>query len=248
MMLKNTTISIVLTLVAASQAFAQNAPAKFVRFIPLGDDPPYREEIVNKVRVAQPPPRGSVPPSKVTLPAIMGEDKDFSLRLRNCLDYVKIDPEAEDYTMSAGGNPWLKLKKPRGRVSMAVLVRKGAGKKGSTWDKAGMMILPDDGRSFPHGKMRVVNTSAYKAAFKLGKNKAVIVKSGEVKMLEVTEGSHHLVVEIMGRNGKPERLHDGDFDVFPKKRINAFIYTCDGVNPRKSARMKVFDETYRAPR
>lgn len=208
--------------------------ARHVRFLALGDSPPFRQEIRDGVRYELEPPAGSIPPRNVTLATDDKATEPVALRLGDITAPVKVPAgagpldirRAED---AADAEPWLKATRPADGDFLVLLWRDA---KAGTWAAARSMVLPDDAVSAPAGTMRFVNVSPVAVGVTLGEEKLVL---GPGKSFErPIEFGVERPFEIMltAADGSLKRLHSGVALLNPGERGLTFVYQADGVARR----------------
>ena len=235
---------LLLALTMSSLAQAQNdAPRKYVRFLPLGELPTWEETFVDGVRVQKPAPPGALPPSTVTY--TQGENaKALRLSLRNVTKVAAFSANAPGIVLkegaTAGGAEFIKSKMPAAPFSLAVLFRDNTE---MTWEQPRMVMLPDDSSSFPAGKMRFVNTSPYVVIVQIAGSAPFGVAPGKVSTKPVKVGDNAIKVGYQTADGGSKAIWQNTVKVGQKERVQCFFYKAQGKNPRQAVRFLSFPET-----
>jgi hypothetical protein len=146
-----------------------------VRFLAVGDPPPYRQEVRDGVRRQLPPPPGSIPPREllVDIAAADRERPPESLRLQLGRMSAPLPVPAGESPLrlrpadsGADARPWLEVRPPPGADFTVVLWRRDPR---SGWDEEPRaLVLPG---SAPAGTLTMVNLAEVPVAVVLGTEK-----------------------------------------------------------------------------
>ncbi len=235
-------------------------PARQIRFLPVGDLPPFEQEIRNGIAYELPPPEGSVPPRSLVLGA---EDKDKkkggsadpanpdqkpaepALRLNQLTEGFKIPEGAGPLALRAKGDdgkaePWLMLQRPE-QGNMLVILWRAGGNKG-TWAKPSFMILPDSVEEAPAGKVRFVNVSPVTVGVAFGEEKIALL-AGKTYQRPVEVGKDlPFQLGAMDAANKFTRFQRDVITQNPNERTLVLIYRADGEQPRRDLKSNVIRE------
>jgi len=228
----------------SSLAQAQDdAPRKYVRFIPLGELPVWEEEFIDGVRVQKPPPPGSLPPNTVTYSE--GEElKILRLALRTPTDLATFLGSAEGIELKAGSGAgakkFVKSGMPSKPFSLGVLFRDNAA---MSWDKPVMVMLPDDSSSFPAGKMRLVNTSDKVVIVQMAGQRPFGIAPGKISIKPVKVGDTPIKVGYQTADGGSKSIWQNVVKVGNGERVQCFFYKAQGKDPRNAVRFLSFPES-----
>lgn len=235
-------------------------PARQIRFLPVGDLPPFRQEIRDGVAYELPPPEGSVPPRWLVLGAEDKKDKDKNkgsaegadekpaepfLRLNQLTEGFKIPEGAGPLALRAKGDdgkaePWLMLQRPEQGDILAILWRDN-GNKG-TWAKPRFMLLPDGAVEAPAGKVRFVNVSPVTVGVAFGEEKIALV-AGKTYQRPVEVGKDlPFQLGAMDAANKFTRFQSDVITQNPNERTLVLIYRADGEQPRRDLKSNVIRE------
>lgn len=210
-------------------------PPRQVRFLPVGDLPPFRQEVRDGVRYELEPPAGSIPPREVMLG--FGEEAQQAAPLS--LGRVSAPLKApagigpllvRRKSDGAEAEPWMKLERPESGDFLVLLWRDPA--KGS-WEQARSLILPDSREAAPAGGVRVVNLSPVTVGVVFAGEK-IALQAGKTYQREVTVGKEtEIQLGAVDAKGALTRFHSGTVFQNRGERTLVVIYRADGVQPRR---------------
>jgi hypothetical protein len=217
----------------------------WLRILPVGDAPPFRQEIRNGVRQEMESPEGAQPPRELVVPVRKGKTEgDGEKKLRLHLGRV-----SEAFLVGAGplilsegqeaDDPvgWAKIKMPERSAALAIMFRDPRGK---SWDSVRSIVLPDDSTSFPAGRVRFVNASPFPVSV-LFQGKSTVMKPGQVMLKQSATGGvmkdEQLQVAVRVAKGLTKRIFDASISLDSGERTNVIIHWADGVKPRRPARV-----------
>jgi hypothetical protein len=232
----------------AAQEAAPEKPApvagRQVRFLPVGDLPPYRQEIRNGVAYELEPPAGSIPPRQVMVG--FGDEKKEAVPLllgrvtqplsapggEGPMQVRKLGeaPEAE---------PWLNVNRPESGDFLVLLWRDSA--KGD-WSKARSLVLADSPEAAPAGRVRIVNLSPVPVGVVFG-GERIKLEAGKFYQRSVPVGKDtEFHLGAVTHAGDLQRFHAGSIFQNPGERSLVVIYRADGVQPRRPLKAVVHRE------
>src|SRR5687767_13204483 len=118
-----------LLLLFSGTLFSQEAPVKHtLRILPLGDPPPFIQEVRNGVRYEVPAEEGTIPPRNIALSAVApkGEEQEkFPMRLRLGVASTPLEfPLPADRSLEAKletGGTWLKVPLSKTNSTLALV-------------------------------------------------------------------------------------------------------------------------------
>ncbi len=220
---------------------AQEMLERHVRFLPLGELPPFRQEIREGVRYELEPPPGSIPPREVVLG--FGDEPGDStpLRLGETTASLKVPPGAGPLLLrqkdaKEDAKPWLSLSRPESGDFLVLLWRDSRTK---TWADARSLVLADDRVSAPAGSVRFVNCSTATVGIALGKEK-LILGAGKMFRRDVTSGRDQVFqVYLTDTSGGVKVLHAGALLQNAGERGLVLVYRADGVAARRPLKVAV---------
>src|SRR6478609_1880290 len=148
-------------LMSVLPVLAQTETARQVRFLALGELPPFHQEIRDGVRYELEPPAGSIPPRELMLGFGTESSESLPLRLGEISAPMKAPAGAGPLLLSRSrdakdAEPWLRVNRPESGDFLVLLWRDS--KKG-TWDSTRSLVVPDDAVSAPAGSVRFANVS-----------------------------------------------------------------------------------------
>jgi len=228
-------------------------PRGWLRILPVGEAPPFRQEIGDGVRSEMAPPPGSIPPRLVEI-AGLGEGESESLRL-------SLGAPSEPVVVVAGTLPlreidgggavqpeaWHQLKIPRQAAVLAVLWRDPEEKK---WTKARSLVLADDTGAFAPGRLRLVNVSTYKVGVRFAGEDILLTPGRSVARGRAREALKEvpLQVAVGDKNGNWLPIFDSAVSHAASERTNVVIFRADGARPRRPAKALVIRERATFPK
>lgn len=147
---------------AGGGAVAQEEqPVCRLRFLAVGNTPPFRQEVRDGIRYELPPPPGSIPPRRLLLER--GQTGggweplgDVNLRLGRLSQAVELPATTESplrLREESRDLAWLGFQTP-GPGAFLLILRRNPGAVG--WDQPAMQVVPDD---LPEGTVRFINAS-----------------------------------------------------------------------------------------
>lgn len=221
----------------APEAGKPEAPPRQVRFLPVGDLPPFRQEVRNGVRYELEPPPGSIPPREVVVG--FGEEDDGKNAARLLLGRITEPLEAPGGTGpmllrgredAADAEPWMRVARPEDSDFLVLLWR---GNPKGSWAEARALVLPDSPAAAPAGRMRVINLSPVPVGVVFG-GENIKLDPGKFYQRPVQVGKEtDLQLGAVDSSGKLKRFHSGTVFQNPGERTLVVIYRADGVEPRR---------------
>ncbi|MBK1834660.1 hypothetical protein [Roseibacillus ishigakijimensis] len=248
-------LSLLLLLVSIPLLPAQEeeGTTRRLRFLPVGDAPPFRQEIRNGVRYELPPPAGSVPPERVQLswqeeegprqeiplPESQSTGPGLPLRLNHLSPSVEIPAAAGRLHLEAGGD-WHQLALPAGDDLLVVLFRDP---EEGTWRKARAVRVPEAPNAFRAGDLRFINVAPAPLRIVIGEQEQFELAAGrtEVKSLGYSQGTPTRVGYQDPRRGW-QRLWSSALVQNQGERSTIVVYFADGERPRKPLKLVTLRE------
>lgn len=222
-------------LLLAGVAFSQEEAAKHtLRILPLGDPPPFRQEVRGGVRYEIPAPEGTVPPREIMLSMKQpeGEEpKTWPLRLRLGTVTPELTvPMPQDGSITvktAAGTPWVNIPLSKSSASTLALVWR----TGKSWNEAARVIaIPDDAKE---GDFRFVNLTAKPMAVTWGEQKLKL-NPATTMVQRMPEGAKGLPLTIQypTAEGGLKPCFSTRVEKIPSTRQQFVIYAADGEKPK----------------
>jgi hypothetical protein len=223
--------------------------ARQVRFLPLGEIPPFRQEIRDGIRYELEPPAGSIPPREVSLGFGTEAAEALPLRLGEISAPLKAPAGAGPLLLTRqnaamNAEPWLRVTRPQTGDFLVLLWRDS--KKG-TWESARSLVVPDDAASAPAGSVRFINVSPANVGVTLGTEK-LLLQAGKTFTRQVRVGAEApFEVMLPDKAGAAKRLHGGVVLQNPGERTLVLVYQSDGVARRLPLKVVVKREPAPVP-
>ena len=225
----------------------KDGPRGWLRLLPVGETPPFRQVIEGEVRRELEAPPGSIPPRLVEIPGVGNEEPEtLQLSLGRVSEPVVAVAGTLPVRECDGGGavqaePWHQLKVPRQTAALAVLWRDPDEKK---WTKARSLLLPDGVADFAAGCIRFVNVSPYQIGVKfagedilLSPGKGVIRgrPRGELKQVP-------LLLAVGDDSGQWVTIFNSTVSQAAAERTNVVVFRADGMRPRRPAKALILRE------
>lgn len=229
---------------AAVFAAPDSKNARQVRFLAVGESPPYRQEVRNGVSVESPPPPDSVPPREVTVGAGGSEAKPVMLGLGRISNAAMVSGTLENLVLRPGGAnedaaPWLSLKCPASGDLLVCLYRNPAGKN---WKDVLSVILPDGPKESPAGSVRIVNLYSLPAQVDWAGEVIEVPAGGTVLRTVKPDAGVPVHVDASDASGKKRRYFSGEITQKADERGLIAIHGADQPNPRRPVKVLVIRE------
>jgi hypothetical protein len=242
-----------LIILLAPVLFAQQPNAlkrTHVRFLPVGDQPPWKERIENGVRIQIPPPPGAVPPNEVTISVSGAKSETIPLVLGRMSKQLEVGGKIVPIQLFEGdvarGDSWFDARLRPGATALVVLCRDPA-VAGATWAKPVSKVVPDDLASFPDRTIRLVNVSRSRIAIRIDQEKAFSLTPGEFKFKTLKSGKRILLIGEIRKEGGTKTLFKNMVPIEQGKRNTVVIYRSDGGKGDGVAKVRMFPERAPAP-
>lgn len=220
------------------------AGQRTLRLLPLGETPPFEQEIRNGIRFELEPKAGSVPPRQV----VLGEGETapvIRLNLNRVSEFVPLPVGTAPVTLrektttpDAQPTPWLTLNPPETGNVQALVWRD----PGKPWTKPRTLLLPDSAAAFPAGRLRIINLLPVEAALIIGADNEVVAP-GKTLTREVAVGKD-LPFHVAYRDptGTLKQFYSSAILLNAGERGQVVLYRADTETPRRPARVKVISE------
>ncbi|MGD9418967.1 MAG: hypothetical protein Q7R22_008495 [Verrucomicrobiota bacterium JB025] len=228
-------------------------PVGWLRFMPVGEHPPFRQEVRNGARYELEAPHGARPPRHVTVGSGGEEgtqfEEDATLILGRLSRFVSVVPgEARIVPKGAPagdeGGPWHDLYVgAECRQWLAVMWRD---ERAGSWEKARHVLLPDDATSFAPGSIRFINTTPVRVSVRLG-DQVIGLEPRSATVKRVGSGSVGLKVAVLDREGRWRKMYDGTVSQGTGDRTNVVVSVADGERPRKPVMVTTVRDRVPAP-
>jgi hypothetical protein len=215
-----------------------------VRFLPVGDLPPFRQEIRDGVAYELEPPVGSIPPRQVMV-GFGDEKKDAVPLLLGRVTEPLSAPGGEGPMQvrklgdAPEAEPWLKVNRPETGDFLVLLWRDSSK---ADWSHVRSLVLPDTLEAAPAGRVRIVNLSPVTVGVVFG-GERIKLEAGKFYQRSVQVGKDtEFQLGAVTRTGELERFHAGSLFQNMGERSLVVIYRADGVQPRRPLKAVVHRE------
>lgn len=220
------------------------ATTRTLRLLPLGEPPPFRQEVRNGVRYELEQDADSIPPRQV----VLAGDKAATpilLNLRRATSPVAVPAGTAPVVLAipaAGAEaapvPWLSISLPETGDVLALAWRDPT----KPWRKPRSLVLPDSAAAFPAGKVRIVNLLPTEAAAIFGTER-VLIPPGKTLQRAVSPGVD-LSIQLAYRtaSGELQPFYSSSLLLNPNERAQVFLYRADGEKPRQPVKTVIFNE------
>jgi hypothetical protein len=219
---------------APSLAAQETASAR-LRLLPLGEPPPFRQEVRDGMRRELDPPAGSVPPRRVEAesPAQAAEGAGtaaFPLVLGSPGPSLTVMPSAGKVRLrEPDGRLWLELPCAPGSHTLAVIWRPG-----KDWAKAEALALPELGPSHDPRSFRFVNVAPQAVGIVFGESRYQL-RAGTVTLLSLPEKARGVSVTVLFSDpkGALKPCFSGLAEARDGAATQFFVHRADGDSPRR---------------
>jgi hypothetical protein len=224
-------------------------PARQVRFLPVGDLPPYRQTIRDGVAYELEPPAGSIPPREAWVG--FGEEKSDAVPLLLGRVSAPLGAPAGEGPLlvrrrddAEEAEPWLRVNRPESGDFLVLLWRDPQQK---TWERARAMVLAESADAAPAGRVRFVNVSPVAVAVVIG-GERIRLDAGKTFQRPIAAGEDvEFQLGAVDAKGALSRFHSGALFQNPGERSLVVVYRADGVQPRRPLKAVVHREPVTPP-
>ncbi|MES2659874.1 MAG: hypothetical protein V4689_14740 [Verrucomicrobiota bacterium] len=215
-----------------------------VRFLPVGELPPFRQEVRDDVRYELEPPAGSIPPREVLLGFDGKESETAPLRLGRISEPLKVPAGTGPLLLkrreaAADAEPWLRITRPESGDFLVLLWRDA---QNGTWDEVRTLVLPDDPVNVPAGSVRVVNISQSPVRIIIGSEKLFLEAGKSFKRTVPAGVEQPFEILLPVTTGSLKRLHSGVITQNPGERSLVIVYRADGESSRRPLKVTLLRE------
>lgn len=226
----------------AQEEPAKKAPPRQARFLPVGDMPPFRQEVRDGVRYELEPPPGSIPPREV-VPGFGEESEGEPVRLQlgRISDATPIPAGAGAFTLRGQGaaTPWVTFSRPEQGDLLVILWRDPTAR---TWEGARALALPDGPAASPPGSVHLLNLSPAAVAVVIGDEKIALPPVRPLVRRFEAGKDRALQVGASDGAGGLRRFHASSLVMNAGERTWVLIYRADGLMPRQPVKVAVLRE------
>ncbi len=244
-------LAVLVPLSAQESDKKKETPSRQVRFLPVGDAPPFRTEERAGIRYELEPPAGSIPPREVLIG--FGDEKPEAVPLLLGRTTVPLKAPAGTGPMilrrrddGVDAEPWLKVARPEDSDFLVLLWR---GSPKGTWAEAKALVLPDSPEAAPAGRVRIINLSPVMVGVVFAGEK-IALEPGKTYQRPIAVGKDHEIQlgAVMEEKAAATRFYSGSVFQNPGERTLVVIYRADGEQPRRPLKAIVERELVRPPK
>lgn len=238
-----------LSVLSGTIAAQEDIPPKHLRFIPLGERPTWREELIDGIRVGLEAPEGSMPPSELSVSSgkELLNSVPFQPNLRSMSKMLTIQGDTPKLLLKEGkigvAQNWLATKIPAAPLSLGILYRDPAS---MNWANPKMLLLKDDKSSFPSGKIRFANTSDRMVIIQIGDWRASKppqifgIRPGTVSIKDLKVGNNQMRVGYTEAGGAKNWIWSNQIRILGNQRVQAFFYKAQNANGKPPSQKVLF--------
>lgn len=226
-------VAIFLYALSCSLASAQEkAVPRKLRLLPVGDMPPFRQEIRDGVRYELEPEPGSEPPRTITIPVTKEKTLTLQLALGVFAESVALPATMQlcQLQKAAGDQAelWCQISLPAAGDCAVILWRDP---KENTWEKARSLVIPDGKAAFPAGTARLVNTLSTPSKWVFA-DKTIEVKAGGVLIEKLPAETVPVQVSVLDAEQNWRVVFQSSIGQGASERSNVILYRADGEEVR----------------
>lgn len=220
-----------------------------VRFLAVGDLPPFRQEIRDGVAYELEPPAGSIPPRELIVGSGQPGGAEARMLLNQVTEGFKIPAGAGPLVLRYKGDsgqaePWLQVQRPPDG-DMLVILWRAEGNKG-TWAKPTALVLPDGPEKAPAGRIRILNIAPVTVGLVMGAEKLALLPGKPLDRAIAQGKDVPFQLGAVDAKGEFRRFYSGSALQNPGERTLVLVYRADGVDPRNDLKANVMREPVNA--
>lgn len=236
-------VTVLLSSIAAAET-PKKAPPRTARFFPVGEAPPFRQEIRDGVRYELEAPPGSIPPLEVLHIDSQETDKPTELRLGRISAPVKVPSGDGLYQLFSAADqpsekPWHQFQRPESGDFLVLFWRK-PGPAG--WNEVSHLLLPDGPFGCPANTVCIANIF-HQSVQLIWASEVIILKAGAHISKVIKPGSEVSIgILSAGPTGTAVRYFSTTVTQNPGERGWIVLYRADGENPRRPLKVLMIRE------
>lgn len=220
-------------------------PPRDLRFLAVGDTPPFRQEIRDGVRYELDAPPGSLPPRKLELQVEGGKAEQCTLILGRPSARVEVPGIELTAILNEGGQRWHGIRVPEGGDYLSVIWRSP---ETNSWDQAYSLLVPD-GESFEAGQARFINVAPVPIRVLMSGGKPFEIAPGKTETVELKPlTANPTRVVYQSRDGRWRRLWSSALNQNRGERSTVVVYQADGEKPRAPLKLLSIREKVNPPK
>lgn len=230
------------------------APPRRVRVLPVGDPPPFRQEVRDGVRYELEPEKGAIPPRSIHLR--LGEEapKVVTLHLGRISEPVEVPVDLRRFVFREGdgqaavgegetGPVWLTVDMPERPDDVLMVLFRPPAPAG--WDRPRLVLLSDGWEQFKAGDLRVLNLAPLAVAVGVGDERLQVRSGGAVLRSPGAVDGLPLELAHQAKEVGWQRFHRAVLVQNEGERTHLVIYRADGEKPRRPLQVLMFRERRR---
>jgi hypothetical protein len=233
-----------LTLLAAAGFSLRAQPvatARAARILPVGEAPPFIQEIRGDVRYEVEPPEDSLPPREV-----LGSAEGSPVRLRLGMISAPIPVAAgrgplviRRAAAPEAASPWLGSECPEKGDFLIVVCRKPGA---AGWRETLHRVLPDGPLGAPAGSVRIANLYPQAVRISWGGESITMAPGADVVRTAAAGSATPFAVLSIAPEGAPKRYFSSTITQHAGERGWIILYRADGDKPRRPLKVTILRE------
>lgn len=222
-----------------SSAETKEKPSRHVRFLAMGEAPPFRQEIRDGVRYELDPLPGSLPPTEL----ILESGEAVKPRLGMITQRVKTPGGSTPLVARRAGDSgtsdvWARIEMPDAGDYLVYLFRNPAGK---TWNDVMSKVVPD-GDGTPAGNVRITNLFPQTVTIVWGKEVVSLERGVSILRKAIPNAETPFQILAADSSGKLKSYHSSGVSQNVGERVWITIYRADGITPRRPLKVSILKE------
>ena len=214
----------------------KNGPRE-LRLLPVGDMPPFRQEIRDGLRYELEPDPGSEPPQMISIPLTKKKSVTVQLALGTFTESLPLPATLQMCRLQkAQGDEtelWSQIQLPE-QGDCAVILWRDPQK--NTWDVVRSMVIPEGPVTFPAGSARLVNTLTANSRWVFA-HKTIEVKAGGVVVEKLPAESVPVQVSVRDAEQNWRVVFQSAIGQGDDERSNVILYRADGEEVRNPVKL-----------
>lgn len=234
-------------LTACFSASAQDSPAHSFRILPVGDPPPFVQEVRDGVRYEVAAKKGSLPPRELKAPCIDPKSSEDIQVIQPRLGRISspfllpiVEEKKRLSLISDEGHRWLNLGTKPGGESLVL-----AWRAGKYWDQVSYLEIPQERLNKQAASVHFANLTSLPVGIIFGQER-IRLESGKTFTRSLAINSPPVNLEVLAPRGDGEltSIFSNQIEpIAPSFRVVA-VYVADGVKPRIPIKVLHVEELY----
>ncbi len=231
---------IALAVLAASSG--GSALARTARILPLGEPPPFRQEVRDGVRYEIDPPAELIPPREVFAGPAESGKSGIRLQLGRISAAFSVPagtgPLAIRGSGEAAAAPWIELPRPETGDFLILTWRTP---DQTNWTKPAHLVVPD-GAAAPAGSVRIINLFPQAVSIVLSAENLLLEPGKSILRTMPEAAALPFAVVVTGPDGRPKRYFSTTITQNPGERGWIVLHRADGASPRRPLKTTLLRE------